>query len=92
MWVQVYARKLGQCLLDIATGRNAGDAEAKLQLWTTEANAMLMCIAMANPKSFSSFHGMRLDGVSGDNCHLSDTFYAEMLVRDLLSCTTGPCL
>ncbi len=46
-----------------------------------ESNAMLTCVAMANPKSFSSFHSRRLDGVSGkDNSHLSDTFYTEMLV------------
>lgn len=77
----MYARKLGQCLLDIATGKDLDTAQAKLQLYTTEANAMLICVAMANPKSFSSFHAMRLDGISGDNSNLSDTFYAEMLVR-----------
>ena len=79
--IQVYARKLGQCLLDITSGKDINTAQAKLQLYTTEANAMLICVAMANPKSFSSFHGMRLDGMSGDNSDLSDTFYAEMLVR-----------
>ena len=37
---------------------------------------------MSNPKGFAMFHSQRLDGRSGaGNCDLSDTFYAEMLVR-----------
>ena len=79
--MQAYARKLGQCLLDIATNSNTSAAQADLRCCTTEGNAMLTCVAMANPKSFSSFHGRRLDGQSGaGNSHLSDVFYTEMLV------------
>ena len=78
---QVYARKLGQCLLDIATNTNRTAAEANLRQYTIESNVLLLCLAMANPKSFSSFHGLRLDGVTGEgNSHLSDAFYTEMLV------------
>ena len=80
---QVYTRKLGQCLVDLAAHTNSSRAEADLQRYTTEVSVMLMCMAMANPKGFSSFHGMRLDGLLGEDkskSHLSDDFYAEMLV------------
>ncbi len=79
--MQAYTRKLGQCLLDIATNTNSAAARADLQRCTMESNAMLTCVAMANPKSFSGFHSRRMDGVTGaDNSHLSDAFYIEMLV------------
>lgn len=76
-----YARKLGQCLLEIATGTDTSRAEAEMQSCTMETHALNLCVAIGNPTSFSKFHSQRLDGLSGaDNSHLSDTFYVEMLV------------
>lgn len=79
--LQAYARKLGQCLLELATSTDTGRAEAEMQSCTMETHALNLCVAIGNPRSFSRFHSQRLDGLSGaDNSHLSDTFYVEMLV------------
>ena len=79
--LQAYARKLGQCLLELATSTDTSRAEAEMQSCTMETHALNLCVAMGNPRSFSKFHSQRLDGLSGaDNSHLSDTFYVEMLV------------
>ena len=79
--LQAYARKLGQCLLELATSTDTSRAEAEMQSCTMETHALNLCVAMGNPRSFSRFHSQRLDGLSGaDNSHLSDTFYVEMLV------------
>ncbi|DBA68756.1 TPA: hypothetical protein ACH3X2_013375 [Trebouxia sp. C0005] len=75
-----HARKLGQCLFEVATSTNTSRAEAEMQSCTMETHALNLCVAMGNPRSFSKFHSQRLDGLSGaDNSHLSDTFYVEML-------------
>jgi len=91
--VQAYARKLGQCLLELATSTDTSGAEAEMQSCTMETHALNLCVAMGNPRSFSKFHSQRLDGLSGaDNSHLSDTFYVEMLVWCSLktaSCAAG---
>ena len=79
--MQAYARKLGQCLLDLATSTDTSTAEAEMQSCTMETHALNLCVAIGNPISFSKFHSQRLDGLSGaDSSHLSDTFYVEMLV------------
>jgi len=79
--MQAYARKLGQCLLELATRTDTSRAEAEMQSCTMETHALNLCVAMGNPRTFSKFHSQRLDGLSGaDNSHLSDTFYVEMLV------------
>lgn len=81
--MQAYARKLGQCLLEIATGTDSSRAQADMQRCTMETHALNLCVAMSNPRGFSKFHSQRLDGLPGvDNSHLSDTFYVEMLVND----------
>lgn len=83
--MQAYARKLGQCLLDVATGTDTSRAHADMQRCTMETHALNLCVAMSNPRGFSKFHSQRLDGLPGaDNSHLSDTFYVEMLVHDTL--------
>ena len=82
MHLQIYARKMGQGLLDLAgNSQDNASTNMQLRLLTSELNALTHCLAAVNPKTFQKFHNKRVDGLAGpDTSDLSEAFYVDVLV------------
>ena len=81
--MQAYARKISQCLTQIAQQQGStSDAMQELHKWTSEVSALLVFLAVGNLKNYLSFSSSRLDGNLGPSVsQLPDTFYQDFVVR-----------
>lgn len=81
--MQIYARKMGLYLLELAdNGKDSYSLNMALRLVTSELNGFTHCMAATNPKTFQEFHSKRVDGLQGPNSSdLTDAFHIDVLVR-----------
>ena len=93
--MQAYARKISQCLTQIAQqSGSTSDLMEELQKWTSEVSAMLVFLAVGNLKNYLTFTSSRLDGTIGPSVsQLPDTFYQDFVVsnRAMLRCGVHVC-
>ncbi len=93
--MQAYARKISQCLTQIAQQNgSASDLMDVLHKWTSEVSAMLVFLAVGNLKNYLAFTSSRLDGNMGPSVsQLPDTFYQDFVVsvRAVLHCRVHLC-
>ena len=82
--LQAYARKLGDCLIEITRAGSGINSEALTQLrtWTSECSSLRVFMVLGSPKKFEAYIAKRLDGKPGlDASELDDSWYDSMLVR-----------
>lgn len=80
--MQAYARKISQCLTQIAQqSGSTSDLMEELHKWTSEVSAMLVFLAVGNLKNYLTFTSSRLDGNIGPSVsQLPDTYYRDFVV------------
>ncbi|KAL0024105.1 hypothetical protein WJX79_007265 [Trebouxia sp. C0005] len=78
-----YARKISQCLTQIAQqSGSTSDLMEELHKWTSEVSAMLVFLAVGNLKNYLTFTSSRLDGNIGPSVsQLPDTYYRDFVTR-----------
>ena len=86
--MQLYARKLGACLLEMSDSESCS-ASQDLHRWITELTSLMVCVSLGNPKGLKAFHSASMDGSAASVRQLPDSFYEDLLVRCQLS---GPVL
>lgn len=80
----MYARKLGECLLRLGDGEDDHKAAgADLHRWIVELTSLGACIMYGNPHLLKAIQSDSLDHTQAPVQELSDTFYADVLVRTL---------
>ena len=81
-YMQSYARKISQCLTQIAQQNGStSDLMKELHTWTSEVSAMLVFLAVGNLQNYLTFTSSRLDGNIGPSVsQLPDTFYHDFVV------------
>jgi hypothetical protein len=77
--VQLYARKLGACLLEM-TDSEACSISEDLQRWIIELTSLMVCVSLGNPKGLKAFHSSSMDGSSASVRQLPESFYEDLLV------------
>lgn len=77
--MQLYARKLGACLLEM-TDSEACSTSEDLQRWITELTSLMVCVSLGNPKGLKAFHSASMDGSSASVRQLPESFYEDLLV------------
>ena len=77
--VQLYARKLGACLLEMSESESCS-ASQDLHRWITELTALLVCVSLGNPMGLKAFHSASMDGSPASVRQLPDSFYEDLLV------------
>ncbi|KAL0055425.1 hypothetical protein WJX82_000314 [Trebouxia sp. C0006] len=78
-----YARKISQCLTQIAQqSGSTSDLMQELHKWTSEVSGMLVFLAVGNLKNYLAFSSSRLDGNIGPSVsQLPDNFYQDFETR-----------
>ncbi len=89
--VQLYARKLGACLLEM-TDSEACSTSEDLHRWITELTSLMVCVSLGNPKGLKAFHSASMDGSSASVRQLPDSFYEDLLVSQPSRPRSGVCL
>lgn len=93
--MQAYARKISQCLTQIAQqSGSTSDLMQELHKWTSEVSGMLVFLAVGNLKNYLAFSSSRLDGNIGPSVsQLPDNFYQDFEVsnRAVLHCGVHCC-
>ena len=82
--VQAYARKLGDCLMEVTRAGAGANSPALRQLrtWTSECSSLRVFMVLGSPKKFEAYIAKRLDGKPGlPASELDDRWYRSMLVR-----------
>ena len=80
--LQMYARKLGECLLRLGdAGEDHEAAAADLHRWIVELTSLGACIMYGNPHLLKAIQSGSLDHSHAPVQDLSDMFYADVLVR-----------
>ena len=80
--MQTYARKLGACLLEMSDTEPCSALD-DLHRWIAELISLMVCVSLGNPKGLKAFHSAPMDGSSASVGQLTDSFYADLLVRCL---------
>ena len=83
--VQLYARKLGACLLE-GTDAEPCSATDDMQRWIKELTSLMVCVSLGNPKGLKDFHSASMDGspTLGTVRELPESFYEDLMVCKLL--------
>ncbi len=85
-FVQAYARKQAQCLLEIADHQES-PVMASLQRWSLEVASLFMALYINNPRAMDTIHASRMDTGLPSKSH-RDQFHNSLLV----SCRLGSAL
>lgn len=75
----MYARKLGECLLQLNDKEHCS-ALQDLQRWITELTTLGACITFGNPELLKAIQSGSLDDSGSPVQQLTDSFYADVLV------------
>ena len=89
--MQLYARKLGACLLEM-TDSEACSTSEDLHRWITELTSLMVCVSLGNPKGLKAFHSASMDGSSASVRQLPESFYEDLLVSQPSKPRSGNCL
>ena len=78
--LQMYARKLGDCLLRLNDFQDCTAATADMQRWVTELTSLGACISYGNPNLLKAIQSASLDSKPAHVHNLHDTVYSRVLV------------